>query len=75
LRKGRLRLTHHLWGGSDVFLPGGVGTFIACSMFAVVPGFINSWSHEVGGSVLILGGTVTFTLVNFMTTQVRGWGA
>lgn len=49
--------------GGDLLMVGGVMNVLACSFFAIVPGFINSISTEVGGSVLILGGTATFTLV------------
>lgn len=56
--------------GGDILMEGGTLTAVACSFFAIVPGFVNSISTEVGGSVLILGGTATFTLVNFMTTQI-----
>lgn len=56
--------------GGDILMEAGTLNAIACSFFAIVPGFINSISTEIGGSVLILGGTATFTLVNFMTTQI-----
>jgi hypothetical protein len=56
--------------GGDILMEGGSLTVVACSFFAIVPGFINSLSTEIGGSVLILGGTATFTLVNFMTSQI-----
>lgn len=56
--------------GGDILMEAGTLNAIACSFFAIVPGFINSVSTEIGGSVLILGGTATFTLVNFMTTQI-----
>jgi len=49
--------------GGDILMEGGMLNALACSFFAIVPGFINSISTEVGGSVLILGGTATFTLV------------
>jgi hypothetical protein len=51
-----------IWGG-DILMEGGMLNALACSFFAIVPGFINSISTEIGGSVLILGGTATFTLV------------
>lgn len=56
--------------GGDILMEGGVMTIVGCSFFAVVPGFINSISTEIGGSILILSGTATFTLVNFMTSQI-----
>ncbi len=56
--------------GGDILMEGGTLTVVGCSFFAIVPGFINSISTEIGGSVLILGGTATFTLVNFMTSQI-----
>lgn len=56
--------------GGDVCIEGGRADFIACNMYVIVVGFINDFSREVGGSVLLLGGVATFTGVNFMTTQV-----
>jgi hypothetical protein len=44
-------------------MEGGVMTLVGCSFFAVVPGFINSVSTELGGAVLILSGAATLTLV------------
>lgn len=61
--------------GGDLLMVGGVMNILACSFFAIVPGFVNSISTEIGGSVLILGGKATFTLVNFMTTQIFAFNA
>ena len=56
--------------GGDILMIGGRVDLIACSLFAVTPGFANSISTELGGSVLILGGTFTMTASNFMTSQI-----
>lgn len=56
--------------GGDILMVGGVMTIVGCSFFAITPGFVNTVSTEIGGSVLILSGAATFSLVNFMTSQI-----
>jgi len=56
--------------GGDIFISGGVASFIRCDMIATVVGFLNGWGTEIGGSVFIAAGAASFTLTNFMTTQL-----